>query len=978
MMQRVLWMMFVFACQGITSIHSVRAVEDSAHVPARPAWIWHAEDRQPGQAATFTKSFTIDAPVTSAVLRCLGESAGFVISLDGQTIADVEPYDPILRLDVANQLRPGNHRLSVAATSVAGPAALFVALEIGRADGSLVTVVSDHSWSAESRGESVEVVQFGAVDERLVIPRDRQIGIKAVDNYEQWKQALAADRGTNPASFLIADDFEVQRVRSAQPQEDSWVSLAFDRRGRAIIAKEKQGLLRMTLSAAGDHVTKTEVINDSLLECRGILPVGRHLYVNANNSKALYRITGDADGNYGEPAMILATTGGVGHGRNDLALGPDGKIYSIHGDSVRLPPAATDHTSPFRDARRGKPTSEGHLLRIDPNSGGVEILAAGLRNPFGIDFNSHGDVFTYDADAEHDMGSPWYRPTRVDHLVTGGDYGWRGVTGTWPPYYPDHADNARPNLDIGKGSPTAVKFGTRSSFPPRYRDALFILDWAYGRIIAVHAVPRGASYVMSAERFLKGRPLNVTDLDFGPDGAMYFVTGGRKTQSALYRVRYVGKDRTKATPPTDQQQARHDFAQRSRTLRRELEATLLLEPDSNRLAEIWGHLNNPDPWVRHAAVNLVERYPLQQWADRALQEKSVTPAAATLLALARSQHHEWLPAVVARLNELPIEQASRSDQLAALQAYSSCLANELADPRLLAAAQAKLAAMYPNDSSAVNRLLSELLVYLGDEQVIDKTLRLLSQSSDQAERMHYLYVLRNLNRGWSLQQRRTYFSALADAKHYLGGAGMPGFLEKIRSESIETLTAAEQSALADMLNDAPERSTIEPPQPREFVREWTVAAVMSLGAEQHKPDLRRGAELFRAASCANCHRVAGTGTLVGPDLTKVSSRFNRRDLLKSIIEPSAVIAENYRSLQIVTVDGSVHIGQTALGGDYRSPVLRLATDPQQPLKTIEIAKSEIESQRYSPVSWMPKGLLDTLSHEEILDLIAFIESGGQE
>ena len=93
---------------------------------------------------------------------------------------------------------------------------------------------------------------------------------------------------------------------------------------------------------------------------------------------------------------------------------------------------------------------------------------------------------------------------------------------------------------IGKGSPTGVKFGTKSQFPPHFQRALYVLDWAYGRIVAVHLIPHGAGYVARAETFLKGRPLNVTDLGFGPDGALYFVTGGRKTQAALYRVRYTG------------------------------------------------------------------------------------------------------------------------------------------------------------------------------------------------------------------------------------------------------------------------------------------------------------------------------------------------------------------------------------------------------------------------------------------------------
>ena len=131
-------------------------------------------------------------------------------------------------------------------------------------------------------------------------------------------------------------------------------------------------------------------------------------------------------------------------------------------------------------------------------------------------------------------------PTKVKHLTSGADFGWRAVTGSWPPYYPDHPDNTQATLAIGKGSPTGLKFGTRSQFPVDYQKALFILDWTYGRILAVHLRPRGSTYMGSAEVFLRGQPLNLTDLDFGPDGALYFVTGGRKTQSALYRVRYHG------------------------------------------------------------------------------------------------------------------------------------------------------------------------------------------------------------------------------------------------------------------------------------------------------------------------------------------------------------------------------------------------------------------------------------------------------
>ncbi len=900
----------LFACILPLGVRQARGVEGEEQLSTvkRPCWIWHRQDRQPGQSARFTKSFFVPQDVTAAVIRCGGESAGLVVSLNDQKIGQLEPYDPIAQMDVTHLIRPGQHQLAVHASSVEGPSAFFLALEIRLAVGVSFEIHSDQTWQATSQQSTGEAVEFGAVDERFLIPRDRQMGIKATDNYEQWKQALGAEAGTDPASFMIADGFEVQLVRSAAADEDSWVSMAVDQKGRVLIAKESKGLLRMTLSPAGDRVTNTELVNDSLKECRGILPVGRDLFVNANNSKALFRLRTGSDDGYGEPELIFASAGSVGHGRNDLALGNDGKIYSIHGDAVELPAVATDYTSPFCDRQ----ANQGHLLRIDPATGSVELLATGLRNPFGIDFNADGDIFTYDADAEYDMGSPWYRPTRVNHLVTGGDYGWRAVTKSWPPYHPDHADNARPNLDIGKGSPTAVKFGTRSSFPRRFRQALFILDWAYGRIIAVHAMPRGASYVMTAETFLKGRPLNVTDLDFAADGSMYFVTGGRKTRSSLYRVRFVGQQR-KQSSETDQQKSRFEFAAQSRRLRHELEDQLLRDPLLISVPDLFAHLNDADPWIRQAAINVLERLEVESWAKRALAETSVSAALRSLLSLARSKQPEHNAAIVGRLNQLPIADASRSDKLAALQAYALCLDHGVTAADVLETTRKKLDACYPDDSYPVNRLLSELLVQLGSDSVVVKTIDLLRHSRDQTEQMHCLYVLRNVDHGWTLDARRDYFAALSAADHYLGGAGMPDFLKRIRGEALDTLTDEEQAALAAVIEARSQPELTQPDPPREFVRKWTVDAVMALNKSDHQIDVARGKELFRKVSCSRCHRLSGFGTLIGPDLTNVSSRFSRRDLLRSIIEPSKVIAENYQSLQIVTTDGKVLVGQIDLG-----------------------------------------------------------------
>src|SRR5262249_875747 len=139
---------------------------------------------------------------------------------------------------------------------------------------------------------------------------------------------------------------------------------------------------------------------------------------------------------------------------------------------------------------------------------------------------------------------PWYRPTRIIHCVRSGEYGWRSGTANWPEYY---ADSLPPVFNIGIGSPTGTKFGTKSNFPEPYRSALFAFDWSYGRIFAVHLNPLGSTYDADVEVFLKGKPLNLTTLCLGKDGAIYFITGGRGTQSGLYRVSYVGRGSSSST-----------------------------------------------------------------------------------------------------------------------------------------------------------------------------------------------------------------------------------------------------------------------------------------------------------------------------------------------------------------------------------------------------------------------------------------------
>ena len=138
---------------------------------------------------------------------------------------------------------------------------------------------------------------------------------------------------------------------------------------------------------------------------------------------------------------------------------------------------------------------------------------------------------------EWDVGMPWYRPTRVLHVVSGGEYGWRSGWGAWPSYFFD----SLPAIgETGRGSPTAIAAYNHFNLPRRFHDSLFVGDWARGRILNIKLKPNGASYTAETSVFLEGKPLNVTYLAVGPEGGLYFCTGGRDTEGGVYRITWKG------------------------------------------------------------------------------------------------------------------------------------------------------------------------------------------------------------------------------------------------------------------------------------------------------------------------------------------------------------------------------------------------------------------------------------------------------
>ncbi|MEM1297121.1 MAG: hypothetical protein AAGH89_17275, partial [Verrucomicrobiota bacterium] len=863
--------------------------------------IWNDEEREGAGDAEFSRSLDLPDKPRSARLTATADFARLEVRINGKTLARAEAYDPSLSLEIASSLLAGENVVSFHAEGVEGPSAIAARLVV---DGETL-LTSSSKWDGALGFGQVLADRFES---------NAFAEISPLDEYNQWKEATTDADAEGAKLSGLPPGFEVELLRLAEPEEDSWVSMEFDPQGRLLIAKEKAGVLRLTLPESAEAEIKVEVVNEDLEECRGLLWAHGALYANANDSKGLYRLRDtNGDDQFDEVSLLKSTEGGVGHGRNDLALGPDGLVYTIHGDSVKPP-----ETTQWRTASEDESISpQGYLATLDPDGTNWEILVRGLRNPYGIAINPDGEMFTYDADNEGDIGLPLYRPARVNHLVPGGNYGWRqeNQTWSWPVYAPDSWPTT---LDLGRGSPTAVKFGTRSSFPAKYQDALFVLDWAYGRVIAVQLIPRGASYHARAHTFLRGRPLNVTDLDFDQDGSMVLITGGRKTQAALYRIRYRG-EALEELGKSPQATAREAFSVKMRTLRHKLESgTAMLE-------DLRPHLTSPDPWIRGAARFSMERI-LEEDDLKPPLISTLSERVAVLLVhtrVGRTIPRSWLSF---RFEDFP----TRNDKLTLLRSYEIGKVDwpEIAD---------QLLPHYPGLDSSLNREICKTLVRLQNRGVIVPSLQLIAEADSQSDRLHYLEQLSFLKSGWKPDERETYFRALLHAKRFSNGdRNLPTFLLGVENRALENVPVEERAQFAALLNDEPLTAPVEEAEPREFVKHWLGTDFESLNLSDR--DLERGSQMYRAAQCSRCHQFGKVGVPMGPDLTMVSRRFAPEDLLDSILNPSSVISEAHQNWMITKTDGSTVLGRL-IREDIRKSELYLSVNPFAPNDLTTVAKS---------------------------------------
>ncbi len=781
--------------------------------------------------------------------------------------------------------------------------------------------------------------------------------------------------------------------------------MAIDDRGRLYVSPQGAApdgdLMRVTLDAAG-KVAKTDWVNLKVGAAMGMLWAFDSLYVSGQgpDGQGIYRLRDtNGDGDLDEAKLFKKIPGGAGeHGAHAMVLAPDGKsIYVAHGNATPILegiapesphqrwqedtflPRIMDPVATFFDKLKAP---YGQIYRTDEMGTRWELVAGGFRNHYDIDFNTDGELFTYDSDMEWDVNLPWYRPTRILHIVSGAEFGFREGNTKWPQWYPDSCGAV---VDVGLGCPTGVKFGTRSNFPSRYRSAFFVMDWTFGRILAVHMRPKGASYTaenplpspydlhgpnesVDVEAFVSGKALPVTDLEFGKDGAMYFTTGGRGTQAGLYRVSHVAGQ-------GDAPEAGSAQATESRKARQMLETFHGKERDE-AVDALWGKLGDGDRTLRYAARVALESQPVAKWRERALAEKDVKAGLTGLLALARVGSQSDQESLLKALAKWPMDSLDEEWKLNKLRVVElSFIRQGRPGDDLKNLAIEKLGKQYPAKSYALNRELSQLLVWLDAPDVVDKTLALLRSSAEPAEQVWFANVLREA-KAWTPAQRAQYFAWFNKAREFKGGNSFGKFVDRIKELALANVPDSERAALADILNAAPvSPKRAAPAVVRAFQRAWTVADLAGdLDAAGKGRSFARGKEIFASTLCAQCHHFGADGGNVGPDLSAVGNRFSRRDLLEAIVEPSKAVSEQYGSYLITMKEGPSYAGQIV---EETDAALTLVVDPITG-KRERLRKDAVLAREMSKTSLMPPGLINVLTKDEVFDLLAYLENGGNE
>jgi hypothetical protein len=657
--------------------------------------------------------------------------------------------------------------------------------------------------------------------------------------------------------FKIPKDFKLELIYNVPAAQGQWVAHAWDDKGRLLVTGYEAGMdvmHRLTIPKVGEagEVKVQTLAGTQVGASEGLLVAWGGLYMNVNRSNVLphgvYKLTDtNNDDIYDKTEVVRNVVASGDHGTHHLRLAPDGNsIFVQNGNSTRPTVFQAYRVSRnwgedvltmrirtgFMDDSYGDNTVEGYVSTFGKDGKTFELYAMGQRNPVGSDFNKDGEFFTYDSDMEWDMGDPWYRPTNVQHIVSGADFGFRNGSRKHPQWQFDLTPYIS---EVGAGSPVGFGNGVGLKFPARYQDALFLGDWSYGYLHSTFLTPKGSSYDGTTQVFIEGRPFPVTGVTVNKaDGSMIILTGGR-AQTQVYRVTYTGSESTAPSGPDTK------FAA-DRRQRQALEK-FHGKQDAAAVRTLWPYLGDSDRFMRYAARVALEWQDKKSWTDQALAETDPRRSMAAIVALARVSGKDVYSTVpgktpapdktlqarmFASLDRIDPRQITFQEKLDLLRSYSLVMIrlgapDEATRQRLIA----KFDPMFPSMQRELNWELADMLAYLdapGAPAKIMAQLRnapaaapyfptrewanqQLRQRQDsgglnngtnlgrtqyslmrQEDQVYYAQMLRVTHNGWTPELREEYLKWFQTAAaEYRGGNNFAGSNATIRIDAISQI-----------------------------------------------------------------------------------------------------------------------------------------------------------------------------------------------
>jgi len=820
--------------------------------------------------------------------------------------------------------------------------------------------------------------------------------------------------------ITLLEGFNAELLYEVPKSQGSWVAMAFDPKGRIIVSdQDDKGVFRVTLPVDGEFRSQASVeslegfpyfpINWGQRRvggALGFLYAFDSLYMSS--MKGFYRIR-DTDGDDAFDEFTLLKKLGVGyeHSAHSIIKTEDGGgLYLVTGNHTPLPPDVPSLQPPVwatDSLLQEMPDAMGHAVGIRPPAGWIcrispdgkewVMVASGFRNAVDIALNREGELFTYDSDLEFDVGAPWYRPTRVNHVTSGSEFGWRPGSAKWPEYF---ADSNGAVINIGPGSPTGISFGHHSNFPNQFKDKLFICDWTFGSIYTVDMDENGSSYVGTKKEFLNGQPLNISAMRFGPDGHMYFLVGGRNTASKLYRVRYIGNSSQGYVKALVANQPLRD-------LRHSLEA-FHGNPNGGMeaVSKAWPYLSHSDRPIRYAARLAIENQPVNIWLEKVFNEQNSRGIIYACIALCRHGDPSLSNRILHKLNHVSFDSLVIDDQLALLRAYALCFIRlDKPSAENIKNVIDRLDPFFPGDDEHVNTELCRVLSYLNAPNVVRKTIALMKvtetktlnydkemlarheygkdilktmANTPNSQNIQYAYSLRRVQNGWTLADRKYFFNWMNETLRKSGGKSFAGYMRAIREDAIKHLAPEVATSVSWLLGDIEGVDLSQLPSPKGPPVTWTTDKAMQHFAEELRGrDFQNGNTMFSAGRCVACHRFQGSGGYSGPDLGSVGNRYSIRDIFVSITEPSHSISEQYQASTLKLKNGQSRYGRIIFKNDQE---IALASNPFNFGDIQKIPAADVVETKLSQISLMPPGTVNGMNKDELMDLIAYLISGG--